>query len=198
MTTFVAIDEYIGPFPVTRTGPHWNGWAAPYFARDVAFDVACAIVEHPGTPGLAGYDPERDAFWTVDSSYGEAAEAQTLADIPVYDGDICIDWWDRQSDGTYGIGAVAWTWDEVDVQRMAYMLADDIRDNVTREDWANIQVDIERDPHNIRFPIDTNECMVAVWEQYFGREPYASNEHDSALWNAVWTVAVAEALRQDY
>jgi hypothetical protein len=197
MTTFVAIDDYIGPFPVTRTGPHWNGWEAPYFSRDVAFDVACAIIEHH-IPGPAGYDEERDAFWTVDTAYGEAGEARSLADVPLYDGELCIDWWDRQSDGTYGIGAVAWTWDEVEIDVLATMLADDIRDNVSREDWANMQVDIERDPHDIRFPIDTNECMVAVWQRVFGREPHGSNDHDSALWNAVWTSAVAGALRSEY
>lgn len=85
-----------------------------------------------------------------------------------------------------------------DVERMADLLADDIRANVSREDWDIMRGDIERDPLDIRFPIDTNECMVAVWQQVYGRDPDATSDRDSEVWNAVWTAAVARPLRAQY
>ena len=86
----------------------------------------------------------------------------------------------------------------VDIERMADLLADDIRANVSREDWDIMRSDIERDPLDIRFPIDTNECMVAVWQQVYGRDPDATSDSDSEVWNAVWTAAIARPLRAQY
>lgn len=82
-------------------GDTWNGWACPYFEREVAKQVAKRFVEiHENGPEEgyeAEYDPERDAFVFHESVYEE----------PVVFNSVEID-----GKELYPVGAYHWTWVE--------------------------------------------------------------------------------------
>lgn len=92
----VAIDD--GPtFPAyVLQGARWNGWALPYFTKDVAQQVM------DWTNKLAGEDPEAwaAARWDDDNivlSYADDPEYSRI---------------EPNEHGRYGIGARAWCWSE--------------------------------------------------------------------------------------
>ncbi|WP_263788949.1 hypothetical protein [Salinibacter grassmerensis] len=84
-------------------GDTWNGWACPYFEKDVAEQVA----EHYSQEDQydheeeywAEYIPEEDAFAFHNHEYEEPREFGAVA----FDGHKL-----------YPIGAYCWTWVEVD------------------------------------------------------------------------------------
>jgi hypothetical protein len=80
-------------------GSMWNGWACPYFEREVAEKVAQYYEElHDGGAESgyeADYDPERDAF---------------VFREPAYDEPLVVESVEVGGQNLYPIGAYQWTW----------------------------------------------------------------------------------------
>jgi len=95
---YLDIDPERTFFGYTK-GDTWNGWACPYFEREVAEEVSRAYVEvnesGPEEGYEAEYDPERDAFLFYEPAYDEPLEFEA---IEVGDQKL------------YPIGAYYWTW----------------------------------------------------------------------------------------
>lgn len=94
----LCIDE--GPvYPgYVDTGVTWNGWACPFFTREVAERIAEAATAGDFT---VAYNEERDAF--VETTEGFEDEA---TDYPAQ--------WVLTAEGwlrLYPVGAWAWVWD---------------------------------------------------------------------------------------
>ncbi len=79
-------------------GLRWNGWAMPYFSREVGLRL-CSLL-----PSLT-FDAERNAFVSVCEDYPEDEQEEAFAVRTV------------EVDGKqlelYAIGAGSWTWDEI-------------------------------------------------------------------------------------
>jgi hypothetical protein len=82
-------------------GDTWNGWACPYFEKDVAEQIAKhhgEIHRYDDEEGYwAEYDAERDVFAFHDTQYEEPREF----------GAVEID-----DKNLYPVGAYCWTWVE--------------------------------------------------------------------------------------
>lgn len=88
-------------FPGYTKGEEWNGWACPYFEREVAERIAKRYVEmHEDGPDEgyeAKYDSERDAFVFYE---------------PVYEEPIVFNSVEIDGKKLYAVGAYHWTWRE--------------------------------------------------------------------------------------
>jgi hypothetical protein len=64
-----AIEDWYGPFEGWTADQHWNGWACPYFERDVALRIAAAWNEVTFEKDVfkAHYDEEHDQFCSIQS-----------------------------------------------------------------------------------------------------------------------------------
>jgi hypothetical protein len=209
-TINVAIEEYIGPFPASTTGRTWNGWECPHFTFDVACDVALAIIE---SGSIAGYSPERDAFFTLDHSNGtdvdswSAANASegTLEDPDVMANSqmevapgVYLDFWTRESNATYPIGAMSWVWDDC-TPVLARAFANALADELEPADWdamlaKNATPAYAGSVCASHEYCDANEPMSRAFFLIFGREADPSRETDSAAWNAAWALAKTDYL----
>lgn len=90
--TWVALDD--GPaYPALVSEDAWNGWAVPYFTREVAEEVAAACGGE--------YIPDEDRF-----AFGDGPDEETFSSRFLF----------RDSNGFarrfYPIGAHCWTWSE--------------------------------------------------------------------------------------
>lgn len=85
-------------FDALSNGDRWNGWAKPYFTREVGLEL-CKII-----PGLT-YDEIRDSFKHEDDD-GLAEDADYFDSVQ-----ILVDGKERS---LYGIGWGCWTWDEAE------------------------------------------------------------------------------------
>jgi hypothetical protein len=201
----VAIDDYIGPFPATTDGTTWNGWECPHFTFDVACDVAYAVIARGS---IAGYDAERDAFFTLDHSTGVDVDTWQAANDAGSDGafedpdpaaevqleispGVYLDFWPAHN-GTYAIGAWSWVWDDI-TDSLARTFANDVRDTLTDEQWdemrrRNATPGYAKACASHDF-VDANECMDAAFFNLFGRHADASSASDIAAWNAAWDIA---------
>lgn len=86
-------------FPGYTNGDTWNGWACPYFERDIAEQVAEYWMEiHEDNPDEgfeSEYDPRRDAF---------------LFHEPVHDEPLIFESTEVEGKRLYAVGAYHWTW----------------------------------------------------------------------------------------
>jgi len=94
------------------------------------------------------------------------------------------------------------TWPLDTVQRLAKAFADDLRANVTPEQFAEIRrrnatPDYDRACASHDF-VDANECMESAFVQVIGRDPEsdasAEHESDNVLWSRAWDLAKREYL----
>ena len=74
---------------------HWNGWACPYFTREVAEQIAREVNDGDCT---MCYDKANDAF--VYKEYGEE-------ETNIFKGK------DIQGKHLYPVGAYSWIWDDL-------------------------------------------------------------------------------------
>jgi hypothetical protein len=99
-----AIENWLGPFAGWTADQYWNGWACPYFERDIAMqmvDTWNRLTSRSET-FTAWYDEDRDQF----------CFASTEAERDCFASQI-IDAGNRQLT-VYAIGAYAWVWQETD------------------------------------------------------------------------------------
>jgi hypothetical protein len=87
----------LGPYPGYADGQEWNGWAWPYFTREVADQIAA---EH----GNASYHEATDtySFYVEDDGHLEDIY-EVMGEDHVVDGVVMH---------LYAIGAGEWTWDD--------------------------------------------------------------------------------------
>ena len=100
--SFFCIDngEY---FPAYTTGASWNGWAMPYFTKEIADTRLCR--ERKDTDDEREsihmmYLPDQDAYKCLDDEEGD-----------VFPGVDCLV--DGEIMHLYPIGAGCWVWDEI-------------------------------------------------------------------------------------
>jgi hypothetical protein len=98
-----AIEDWYGPFEGWTADQHWNGWACPYFERDVALRMAAAWNEVTFEKDVfkAHYDEEHDQFCFYSES-GENWECFGSQVIDVEGRPIIV----------YAIGTCDWIWEE--------------------------------------------------------------------------------------
>lgn len=97
-----VIDGLEGEFPGFTAGDRWNGWACPFFTRDVADRIAVAFVNQFAEEDRAGvtatYTPVTDTYRLRCEENGpEDTQGQ---DICVNGGVVHV----------YAIGAFCWCW----------------------------------------------------------------------------------------
>lgn len=99
---FAIADEGSKSYEGYTLGENWNGWACPYFTREVAMEM---MKEFDNEDQPAHYDEEKDAFIYV----MDADHAEDYTDI--YEGK------DYEYNGEtirlYAIGTMAWIWTEI-------------------------------------------------------------------------------------
>lgn len=92
------ISSVQGPYEGWTSGERWNGWACPYFSREVGLKIA-ADYTSSGPCFLAEYDAEEDCFRFYDPDH-EEWEAFGAMEVGT-----------RQ---VYPIGTHFWTWIKVE------------------------------------------------------------------------------------
>ena len=104
-----GIDSYEGEFVGYTTGYLWNGWATPYFTKEVADEILKINNQVYIDNGMdkvgyyAVYNAEEDQYEFYDPDLDEP---------DVFEGEYC-----ETVDGRlhlYGIGAYCWIWDEIE------------------------------------------------------------------------------------
>lgn len=87
------MDTLNGKFPGYTFGDRWNGWATPFFTKDVGMRIVKAH-----SKGSARYDPRKDAFvFRLDPD---------APDLDVFEGEIV------EGKKLYPIGSYYWIWEE--------------------------------------------------------------------------------------
>lgn len=113
-------EEFVG----YTTGYLWNGWATPYFTKEVADEILKSNNQHYIDNGMnkegyyAVYNAEKDQYEFYDPD---------LEEPDVFEGEYC-----ETVDGRlhlYGIGAYYWIWDEIEEEKemeyeMVYLTLD--------------------------------------------------------------------------
>jgi hypothetical protein len=108
-------EQDLGPYDGYTAGQTWNGWARPYFTREVADQLAALWNANPAN-GMSGtYDPATDSYTFRDPR--SAMEPETFQGETHTDGGTPLH--------LYPIGNGSWVWDEVrpTVTRTAQALA---------------------------------------------------------------------------
>ena len=119
-----CIDSNEGEFVGYTTGYLWNGWATPYFTKEVADEILKRNNQVYIDNGMskegyyAVYNAEKDQYEFYDPNLDEP---------DVFEGEYC-----ETVDGRlhlYGIGAYCWIWDEIEEEKemeyeMVYLTLD--------------------------------------------------------------------------
>ena len=101
-------EEFVG----YTTGALWNGWATPYFTKEVADEIVkvnnkgCSYDQRDQIGYYAIYNAEKDQYEFYDPDLDEP---------DVFEGEDC-----ETVDGKlhlYGIGAYCWIWDEIEEEK---------------------------------------------------------------------------------
>lgn len=104
-----GIDTYEDEFVGYTTGEWWNGWATPYFTKEVADEILAiqnkSFVENGMDKDVyyAVYNAEKDQYEFYDPDL-DAPEVFEGEDCKTVDGKLHL----------YGIGAYCWIWDEIE------------------------------------------------------------------------------------
>lgn len=102
-STTVSIDDWLGPFPAkVLTNYRWNGWVIPRFSKETAEKLVAQFNEategHPDN-GTLSWEGENVVLTTPAGAYDENEWRDVFEPDP---------------DGYYPIGAMSWTWSEVE------------------------------------------------------------------------------------
>ena len=116
-----GIDTYEGEFVGYTTGYLWNGWATPYFTKEVADEILKINNQVYIDNGMdkvgyyAVYNAEEDQYEFYDPDLDEP---------DVFEGEYC-----ETVDGRlhlYGIGAYCWIWDEIEEEKEQEIQAEQV------------------------------------------------------------------------
>lgn len=104
------IDAFDGEFEGYTLGQHWNGWACPFFTKEVGMQVVEEFEKFNDKEGWgkgykAWYDKEKDAFCFVDPNSTEEDDPE------IYEGHDIV--FENKTLHVYPIGSFGWVWDEV-------------------------------------------------------------------------------------
>jgi hypothetical protein len=97
------LEGFEGTYEGYTFGQRWNGWAVPYFTKEVGQSIMDEMNTDEGNTAV--YDEERDMF-VVSNGYDDTTEEFPGMDI-AGDGEILR---------LYPIGASSWVWDEAEVE----------------------------------------------------------------------------------
>ena len=146
--TRFGIDSNDGEFVGYTTGYLWNGWATPYFTKEVADEILKI-----NNQVYISYGMDKEGYYAVYNAEKDQYEFYE----PNYDGPYTVEGEDRETvDGKlhlYGIGAYCWIWDELEEEP-----------EITAE-----QVSITLDPEELKAlgflnPPDKEEITNAIHE----------------------------------
>ena len=92
-----TIDGFDAIFEGYTDGKHWNGWACPYFTKEVADKIAAVYNAENGDCSMA-YNAEKDCFetFTWDTENDEEFRG-----------------YDIDGQHLYAIGTMCWIWDDL-------------------------------------------------------------------------------------
>ena len=104
------IDTNEGEFEGYTTGYRWNGWATPYFTKEVADEILKSQNKAYSDFGMdkdgcyAIYNVENDQYEFYEPDYYDGPYTVEGEDFETVDGKLHL----------YGIGTACWIWDEVE------------------------------------------------------------------------------------
>ena len=107
------IDTNEGEFEGYTTGYLWNGWATPYFTKEVADEILNSQNKAYSDFGMdkdgcyAAYNAEKDQYEFYEPEYYDGPYTVEGEDCETVDGKLHL----------YGIGAACWIWDEVEEEQ---------------------------------------------------------------------------------
>ena len=97
--SYFTIDGFDGIFEGYTDGRHWNGWACPWFTKEVAEQIMQANNEsYCHETHQMYYDKNQDAF---------------IRDEPEYDEPYVVNGCDINGMHLYDIGTCCWIWDDL-------------------------------------------------------------------------------------
>ena len=117
-----GIDTYEGEFVGYTTGYLWNGWATPYFTKEVADKILETQNKAYIDCGMdkdgcyAVYNAEKDQYEFYEPEYYDGPYTVEGEDFETVDGKLHL----------YGIGTACWIWDEVEEDKANEIVAEQV------------------------------------------------------------------------